>query len=151
MTTAVRVIMLGRQGAGKGTQCRLLAEHFGSPHISTGEMLRAAVRKDSPLGRAVKVVLDKGELVNDELMISLVQGRIGEEDARVNGFILDGFPRTVAQAQALDHISEVRPIDLVIDLEVKRELVLSRLSARRVCEQCQANYCLLYTSPSPRD
>ena len=96
MSNAIRIIMLGRQGAGKGTQCLRLAAEFGAPHISTGEMLRAAVRKDSPLGRAVKAVLDKGELVNDELMISLVQGRIGEEDARVNGFILDGFPRTVA-------------------------------------------------------
>ena len=140
MPHSARIIMLGRQGAGKGTQCVRLAEHFGVPHISTGEMLRAAIRKDTPVGRSVKKVLDAGELVNDELMISLVQGRIGEEDARVNGFILDGFPRTVAQAQALDHISEVRPINMVIDLEVKRELVLSRLSARRVCEQCQANY-----------
>ena len=78
MSNAIRIIMLGRQGAGKGTQCVRIASEFGAPHISTGEMLRAAVRKDSPLGRAVKEVLDKGELVNDELMISLVQGRIGE-------------------------------------------------------------------------
>jgi adenylate kinase len=133
MSNAIRIIMLGRQGAGKGTQCVRIASEFGAPHISTGEMLRAAVRKDSPLGRAVKEVLDKGELVNDELMISLVQGRIGEEDARVNGFILDGFPRTVAQAQALDPPSvKYVQSNMVIDLEVKRELVLSRLSARRV-------------------
>jgi adenylate kinase len=93
--------------------------------------------------------LDKGELVNDELMISLVQGRIGEEDARMSGYILDGFPRTVAQAQAFDHISEVRPTDLVIDLEVKRDLVLSRLSSRRTCEQCQANYVATGAESSP--
>ena len=149
MTHAIRIIMLGRQGAGKGTQCVRLAEEFGAPHISTGEMLRAAVRKDSALGRAVKAVLDKGELVNDELMISLVQGRIGEEDARMSGYILDGFPRTVAQARAFDHISEVRPTDLVIDLEVKRDLVLSRLSSRRTCEQCQANYVATGAESSP--
>ena len=85
MPDSARIIMLGRQGAGKGTQCVRLAEHFGVPHISTGEMLRAAIRKDTPVGRSVKKVLDAGELVNDELMISLVQGRIGEDDARVSG------------------------------------------------------------------
>ncbi|MCX6514961.1 MAG: nucleoside monophosphate kinase, partial [Actinobacteria bacterium] len=90
MPDSARIIMLGRQGAGKGTQCVRLAEHFGVPHISTGEMLRAAIRKDTPVGRSVKKVLDAGELVNDELMISLVQGRIGEDDARISGYILDG-------------------------------------------------------------
>ncbi len=140
MPIAVRVIMLGRQGAGKGTQCRLLSEHFGAPHISTGEMLRSAIRQDTVVGRSVKKVLDEGNLVEDDLMVSLVQGRIGETDARVNGYILDGFPRTVGQAAAFDEITEVRPVDIVVNLEVKRELVLSRLSARRTCEQCDANY-----------
>ncbi len=149
MPHSARIIMLGRQGAGKGTQCVRLAEHFGVPHISTGEMLRAAIRKDTPVGRSVKKVLDAGELVNDELMISLVQGRIGEDDARISGYILDGFPRTVGQAQSLDHITEVRPINMVIDLDVKRELVLERLSARRACEQCGANYVATGNDPNP--
>lgn len=149
MPTAVRIIMLGRQGAGKGTQCRLLSEHFGSPHISTGEMLRAAIRQDTVVGRAVKKVLDEGNLVEDGLMVSLVQGRIGETDARVGGYILDGFPRTVSQAISFDHITEVRPVDIVINLEVKRELVLSRLSARRTCEQCEANYISDGNDPKP--
>ena len=149
MPTAVRIIMLGRQGAGKGTQCRLLSEHFGAPHISTGEMLRSAIRQDSVVGRAVKKVLDEGNLVEDGLMVSLVRGRIGETDARVNGYILDGFPRTVSQATSFDHITEVRPVDIVINLEVKRELVLSRLSARRTCEQCEANYISDGNDPKP--
>jgi adenylate kinase len=149
MPTAVRIIMLGRQGAGKGTQCRLLSEHFGAPHISTGEMLRAAIRQDTVVGRAVKKVLDEGNLVEDGLMVSLVQGRIGETDARVGGYILDGFPRTVSQATSFDHITEVRPVDIVINLEVKRELVLSRLSARRTCEQCEANYISDGNDPKP--
>ena len=149
MPTGIRVIMLGRQGAGKGTQCRRLAEHFGIPHISTGEMLRAAVRQDSVLGRAVKQVLDAGQLVDDELMISLVQGRLGEPDARTAGYVLDGFPRTVAQAQSFDDISRARPVNVVIDLEVGRDLVVDRLSARRTCEQCEANYVATGSESNP--
>ena len=145
----MRLLIMGPPGAGKGTQCRLLSEHFGAPHISTGEMLRSAIRQDSVVGRAVKKVLDEGDLVEDSLMVSLVRGRIGETDARVNGYILDGFPRTVGQATSFDHITEVRPIDVVINLEVKRELVLSRLSARRTCEQCEANYISDGNDPKP--
>jgi len=149
MSTGLRIVMLGRQGAGKGTQCRRIAEHFGVPHISTGEMLRAAVRQDSVLGRAVKQVLDAGQLVDDELMVSLVQGRLGEPDARTAGYVLDGFPRTVSQAQSFDDISRARPVNLVIDLAVDRELVVSRLSARRTCEQCEANYVATGNEPNP--
>ena len=98
MSNGVRIIMLGRQGAGKGTQCRRVAEHYGVPHISTGEILRNAVRQGTVVGRRVKMVLDQGGLVEDSLMVSLVQGRIGEEDARTHGYVLDGFPRTTGQA-----------------------------------------------------
>lgn len=136
----VRAIIFGRQGAGKGTQCQMLGAHFGVPHISTGDMLRAAVRQDSPLGRAVKAVLDSGGLVDDEMMVSLVQGRIGQDDARTAGYVLDGFPRTVGQARSLDEMTVSRPINVVIDLEVGRDVVLARLSARRTCGQCGANY-----------
>jgi len=136
----VRAIIFGRQGAGKGTQCQMLGAHFGVPHISTGDMLRAAVRQDSPLGRSVKAVLDSGGLVDDEMMVSLVQGRIGQDDARTAGYVLDGFPRTVGQARSLDAMTVSRPINVVIDLEVGRDAVLARLSARRTCGKCGANY-----------
>ena len=149
MPNGIRVIMLGRQGAGKGTQCRRLADNYGVPHISTGEMLRAAVRQDSVVGRAVKAVLDAGKLVNDAMMISLVQGRIGQEDARVAGYLLDGFPRTVAQAESFDEITAARPVTVVVDLVVERDLVLDRLSARRTCENCEANYVSTGNDPNP--
>ncbi|MFM8001604.1 MAG: adenylate kinase [Actinomycetota bacterium] len=140
MSTGVRIIMFGRQGAGKGTQSSRLAQYFGVPHISTGEMLRNAVKQDSVVGRAAKSVLDRGELIEDGLMVSLVQGRIGQEDARVAGYVLDGFPRTIAQATAFDSITQARPVNFVIDLDVKREVVVGRLSARRTCESCGAVY-----------
>ena len=145
----VRLILLGRQGAGKGTQCARLAKHFGVPHVSTGEMLRNAVRHDTPVGRAVKRVLDEGGLVDDELMVSLVQGRLGEPDARVNGYVLDGFPRTLPQAERFDQLTTMRPIDAVIDLEVGRDVVLRRLSARRTCGGCGAVYVAAGDEPNP--
>lgn len=145
----VRLILLGRQGAGKGTQCARLAAHFGVPHVSTGEMLRNAVRMDTALGRAVKRVLDDGGLVDDELMISLVQGRLGEPDARVNGYVLDGFPRTLPQAERFDQLTTTRPIDAVIDLEVGRDVVVHRLSARRTCAGCGATYVATGNEPDP--
>lgn len=149
MSFGVRVIMLGRQGAGKGTQCRRVAEHYGIPHISTGEILRNAVRQGTVVGRQVKKVLDEGRLVEDDLMVSLVQGRIGEVDARINGYVLDGFPRTLGQAEAFDEITEVRPVNVVIDLEVQRDVVLRRLSARRTCQQCDANFVSTGNDPDP--
>ena len=149
MSTGVRVIMLGRQGAGKGTQCRRVAKHYGIPHISTGEILRNAVRLGTVVGRQVKKVIDEGRLVEDDLMVSLVQGRIGEADARIDGYVLDGFPRTLAQATAFDEITEVRSVNVVIDLEVQRDVVLRRLSARRTCQQCDANFVSLGDDPSP--
>lgn len=144
----MRAIIFGRQGAGKGTQCQMLGAHFGVPHISTGDMLRAAVRQDSPLGRAVKAVLDAGGLVDDEMMVSLVQGRIGQDDARTAGYVLDGFPRTVGQARSLDEMTVSRPVNVVIDLEVGRDVVLARLSARRTCGQCGANYVATGAEPA---
>ncbi|TRZ83755.1 MAG: adenylate kinase [Actinobacteria bacterium] len=149
MSGGVRIIMFGRQGAGKGTQSARLAQHFGVPHISTGEMLRNAVKQDSVVGRAAKKVLDRGELVDDDLMVSLVQGRIGQEDARVAGYVLDGFPRTIGQAAAFDTLTEARPVGFVIDLDVAREIVLVRLSSRRVCESCSTNYSAPENEPKP--
>ncbi|MDO8364450.1 MAG: adenylate kinase [Actinomycetota bacterium] len=140
MIPGARLILLGRQGAGKGTQCVRLSRHFVVPHISTGDMLRAAVREGTELGVMAKRVMDEGGLVGDEIMVGLVRERLSQPDAVGRGYILDGFPRTVPQAMALDDISADRPIDVVIDLDVPRDMVLSRLSARRVCRDCGTNY-----------
>lgn len=140
MIPGARLILLGRQGAGKGTQCVRLSRHFVVPHISTGDMLRAAVREGTELGRMAKKVMDDGGLVGDDIMIGLVGERLAKHDAKGRGYILDGFPRTVFQAQALDELTVDQPIDLVLDLDVPRELVLARLSARRVCRDCGTNY-----------
>jgi adenylate kinase len=135
-----RLIILGRQGAGKGTQCVRLSRHYVVPHISTGDMLRAAAREGTELGVAAKQVMDAGSLVGDDIMIGLVDERLDKPDASTRGYILDGFPRTVAQAKALDEITAARPIHVVIDLDVPREIVLERLSSRRVCRDCGTNY-----------
>ncbi len=140
MIPGARLIILGRQGAGKGTQCVRLSRHFVVPHISTGDMLRAAVREKTPLGLAARAVMDAGSLVGDDIMVGIVQERLDRDDARTRGYILDGFPRTVPQAVALDAITETRPLTAVIDLDVPRDLVLERLSARRVCRDCGTNY-----------
>jgi adenylate kinase len=140
MIPGARLIILGRQGAGKGTQCVRLSRHFVVPHISTGDMLRAAVREQTPLGVAAKAVMDSGGLVGDEIMVGIVRERLDHADARTRGYILDGFPRTVPQAVALDEITASRPLTAVIDLDVPRDLVLQRLSARRVCRDCGTNY-----------
>jgi adenylate kinase len=145
MIPGARLIILGRQGAGKGTQCVRLSRHFVVPHISTGDMLRAAVREGTELGRMAKEVMDSGSLVGDEIMVGIVENRINRDDARSRGFILDGFPRTVPQAVQLDRIMADRPIDVVIDLDVPRELVLKRISARRVCHDCGTNYVAMGT------
>ena len=140
MIPGARLIILGRQGAGKGTQCVRLARHYVVPHISTGDMLRAAVRERTEVGLAAKEVMDSGGLVGDDIMIALVDERLRRLDAETRGYILDGFPRTVAQAEALDKITVDKPIHVVIDLDVPRETVLARLSSRRVCRDCGTNY-----------
>lgn len=140
MIPGARLIILGRQGAGKGTQCVRLSRHFVVPHISTGDMLRAAVREGTELGKMAKQVMDAGGLVGDEIMVGIVEDRVNRDDARTRGYILDGFPRTVPQAVQLDRITFDRPIDVVIDLDVPREMVLKRISARRVCRDCGTNY-----------
>jgi adenylate kinase len=145
----VRLILLGRQGAGKGTQCTRLSRHYVVPHISTGDMLRAAVRESTELGLKATEIMDAGGLVPDDLMIGIVADRLGRPDAAARGFVLDGFPRTVPQAEALGEITEKQPIDVVVDLEVPRQLVLQRLAARRVCEDCGTNYTATGRERSP--
>ncbi len=149
MIPGARLIILGRQGAGKGTQCVRLSRHFVVPHISTGDMLRAAVREGTELGIMAKLVMDAGNLVGDEIMVGIVDERLNRDDARGRGYILDGFPRTVPQAQALDRITEHQPIDVVLDLDVPRDLVLTRLTSRRVCRDCGTNYVADGAEKSP--
>ena len=105
MSSGTRIVLLGRQGAGKGTQCLRLSRHYVVPHISTGDMLRAAVREDSALGRSVEKIIGGGGLVSDELIIEVVRGRLNKADTQQRGYILDGFPRTAVQAEALDLIA----------------------------------------------
>jgi len=144
-----RLIILCRQGAGKGTQCVRLSRHYVVPHISTGDMLRAAVREGTELGRAAKEVMDAGGLIGDDIMIGIVRERLAKADATTRGYILDGFPRTVAQAEALAEITADRPIHAVIDLDVPREIVVERISSRRVCRDCGTNYTASGPEPSP--
>ena len=140
MIPGARVVILGRQGAGKGTQCIRLSRHYVVPHVSTGEILRSAVKDGTPLGQQAKEFMDAGDLGPDDVMIGIVDERLQRPDAMRRGYVLDGFPRTAAQAQALDEMIKERPLDVVIDLEVPRDIVLARLAARRVCLDCGANY-----------
>ncbi len=142
MVPGTRLLILGKQGAGKGTQAVRLARHYAIPHISTGDMFRAAVRSGSEFGRKARKFMDAGELVPDDVVIGLVQERLRENDARYRGFILDGFPRTVLQAEALDDMLPDPGIELVLDLEVPTDIVLRRLASRRVCVECGTNYSL---------
>jgi adenylate kinase len=144
-----RIVILGRQGAGKGTQCVRLSRHYVVPHISTGDMLRGAVREGTELGRMAKEIMDSGGLVGDEIMIGLVDERLQRADARTRGYILDGFPRTVVQANSLDDVAGDKPLDIVIDLFVAREVVIRRISARRVCRDCGTNYTATGTERYP--
>jgi len=131
----MNLILLGPPGAGKGTQGRRLSERYSIPEISTGDILREAVRKGTPLGQEAKIYMDRGALVPDEIMIGLVRERLAQDDTE-RGFILDGFPRTVVQAEALTQLSEEqrRPIEHVISIEVPPEELLQRLAGRRQIE-----------------
>ena len=134
---ALRLVIFGRQGAGKGTQSARLSSHYGTPHISTGDMLRAAVANQTPLGLEARSVMDSGGLVSDEIILGVVEERLSESDVQANGFLLDGFPRTVVQAEGLARFAT---IDVAIDLAVPEEIVLERMSARRVCSSCGRLY-----------
>ena len=133
----MRIVLLGAPGAGKGTQATNISVKYGIPHISTGDILREAVKQGTELGRTAESYMSKGELVPDEVVIGLVAERIQKEDCK-NGFLLDGFPRTVAQAKALDQqLTNLGiSLDAVVNLEVDEEEVVRRLSSRRVCVNC---------------
>ena len=142
MIPGARLVMLGRQGAGKGTQCTRLSRHFVVPHISTGDMLRAAVKEGTEFGRKAQEYMSAGELLPDDIIIGIVEERLLKDDTRNRGFILDGFPRTEEQAESLAEITADQPLDLVIDLDVPTSVVLARLASRRVCVDCGANYAV---------
>lgn len=125
-TGPVRLVILGRQGSGKGTQCALLVDHYAIPHISTGDMLREAVAEGTEFGQMAKAIMDRGDLVSDDIIVGVVQERLAKDDAAA-GFLLDGFPRTVGQAEALAGIATP---NVVVNLDVPNELVLERMMAR---------------------
>jgi adenylate kinase len=127
----VRLVIFGRQGAGKGTQAKRLCEHYGVPHISTGDMLREAAAAGTEFGLKAKEIMDRGELLPDDIMLGVIRDRFAHPDVVEHGFLLDGFPRTVSQAEGL---LELTPIDLAINLEVPESVVLERISSRRVCQ-----------------
>jgi len=137
-----RVVLLGPPGAGKGTQAKRIAAETGLVHLSTGDILRDEVARDTDLGREAKGVMDRGELVPDGLIMGMIGGRIA---AAGSGFVLDGFPRTVAQAKSLETIS---PLDSVINIDLSRDEVVARLTARRVCKDCGRIYNLAFRPPS---
>lgn len=147
----MNVILMGLPGAGKGTQGERIVKEFNIPHISTGDMFRAAVKEETPLGLQAKAYMDKGLLVPDEVVIGIVRERLGKDDCR-NGFLLDGFPRTVPQAEALTETSKElgREITHVINIEVRREQLIERLTGRWICPVCGASYHTLFNPPKEK-
>lgn len=144
----MNIILMGLPGAGKGTQASEIVKKFPIPHISTGDMFRKAIKDETNLGKEAKSYMDRGELVPDEVTVGIVKERISEDDAK-KGFLLDGFPRTIEQAEALNSImSELdREIDAVINIEVPEEELMNRLTGRRICEKCGTTYHLVFNPP----
>ena len=140
----MKLILLGAPGAGKGTQAEKIVEKYGIPAISTGNILRAAVKDGTEMGLKAKQFMDAGQLVPDEVVIGIIKDRLKEDDCK-NGFILDGFPRTIPQAQALEDANV--DIDKVVDIEVSDEAITKRMSGRRVCAKCANSYHLEYKKP----
>jgi adenylate kinase len=135
-----RLVLLGKQGAGKGTQAARLAGHYGLSHISTGDMFREQAAQGTAFGLEAKRYMDAGELVPDEIVIGVIEECLVPGGPLSEGFVLDGFPRTLHQAEELDRVLGARPLDLAINLEVPREIVIDRIAGRRVCENCQRVY-----------
>jgi len=142
----MRIILLGPPGAGKGTQAVMLVKEFGVPHISTGDMFRAAIKEGTDMGMKAKSFMDQGQLVPDEIVIGIVKDRLAQADCQ-KGFILDGFPRTVPQADALQDALKALNMNLqaVVNLAVSEDELVSRLSGRRVCKNCGATYHVIFT------
>jgi len=143
---------MGLPGAGKGTQAERIVEKYNIPHISTGDMFRAAIKNGTELGLQAKSFMDKGELVPDEVTIGIVRERLSQDDCS-QGFLLDGFPRTVAQAEALEKIlSDLdRQLQYVINIDVDKNILMERLTGRRICKSCGATYHLVFNPPAVND
>ena len=144
----MKIVMLGAPGAGKGTQAKRIAAKFSIPHISTGDIFRANIKNNTPLGAKAKSYMDKGELVPDELVIELIMDRFAQDDC-VNGYVLDGFPRTIPQAEELDKaLKSVNDnLDYAIDVEVPDDNIINRMSGRRSCKDCGAIFHVQYNPP----
>ncbi len=140
----MNLILLGAPGAGKGTQAEIICEHLNIPAISTGNIIREALKNGTDLGKKAKSYMDEGALVPDEIVINIIKERLAQDDCK-NGFVLDGFPRTVPQAEALEAMGVV--IDKVIDIEVPDEKIMTRLCGRRVCESCGSSYHIEFKPP----
>ncbi len=147
----MRIVLLGAPGSGKGTQGKRLMAHYGIPQISTGDLLRAAVQAASPLGLRAKAAMDAGELVSDDIVLGMIEERLAESDAG-NGFILDGFPRNLVQAEALDSLLQRlgQPLDTALLIDVGNDLLLKRLTGRRTCAGCGQMYNI-YFQPAASD
>ena len=145
----MRIIMLGAPGAGKGTQAAMLSEKFGIPHISTGDIFRANIKSGTELGKKAKGYIEKGELVPDEITIGIVKDRLQQSDCKT-GFVLDGFPRTIPQAEYLDKALESMhvTIDYCLDIKVEDSEIVKRMSGRRMCTGCGASYHTIYNPTS---
>ncbi len=141
----MKIILLGAPGAGKGTQAEIISERLNIPQISTGNIIREALKSGTEVGLKAKEYIENGLLVPDEVVIAIIKERIAKDDC-ANGFILDGFPRTIAQAEALDNMGVI--IDRVVDIEVADEAIARRLSGRRVCGACGSSYHMEYKKPS---
>ncbi|MDX8367547.1 adenylate kinase [Cytobacillus sp. IB215665] len=144
----MNLVLMGLPGAGKGTQAEQIVSKYNIPHISTGDMFRAAISEGTELGLKAKAFMDEGKLVPDEVTIGIVRERLGKNDCK-NGFLLDGFPRTVAQAEALEQLLHVMnsTIDFVININVDKSILLDRLTGRRICKNCGSTYHLVFNPP----
>ncbi|NLP51109.1 MULTISPECIES: adenylate kinase [Bacillaceae] len=145
----MNLVLMGLPGAGKGTQAERIVEKYNIPHISTGDMFRAAMKEETELGMKAKSFMDQGQLVPDEVTIGIVRERLEKEDCK-DGFLLDGFPRTVPQADALEQMLEElgRKIDYVINVNVDQSILMERLTGRRICKDCGATYHLVFNPPA---
>lgn len=145
----MKLVLLGPPGAGKGTQAKMLIEKYHIPQISTGDILRQAVKDGTDLGKEAKTYMDRGDLVPDELIINIIKERIKADDCK-DGYIFDGFPRTVAQAEALDVVLEdiSTTLDAVVSIDVPEDEVVKRLSGRRTCKSCGRLYHIIYNLPA---
>lgn len=153
MTQPLVMVFLGAPGAGKGTYCKEITAHYGCPQVSTGDMFRLAVKEGHPIGAQAKGYMDKGQLVPDDVVLGVVRDRIQHQDCREHGIILDGFPRTLPQAEALPGLlkSIGMELDLVVNLLVPREVLVKRLTGRRMCRSCSKGNFNIYTLPPKRE